>query len=65
MALEAPQQAPVLELRDSDLSALLRESEQIGASYISKGYYTYEETRRSKEILRLIAEAGVHWNGGA
>ncbi|TFH12626.1 hypothetical protein E4H04_13115 [Candidatus Bathyarchaeota archaeon] len=64
MTLEAPQQAP-LTIHDSDLSALLRESEQLGASYIRKGYYTYEETRRSKEILGLITASGVHWNGGA
>ena len=54
-------QHSVLELTEEVLKALLEESQEIGLAYLHRGYYTYQEIRRVKEITRLVAAGGLTW----
>ena len=59
VALEA--QHSTIALTVEILKASLEESQQIGKSFLHKGYYSYQESRRVLEIARLLREGGLTW----
>ena len=54
MSLTAPQQAPVVDLRDIELSVLRSEGHEIEESFLDKGYLTPQERARVREITRIV-----------
>ena len=51
----------VLEISTEELSTLLIKLNQIGASFLKKGYYTLDEIREQREINRLLTAGGFKW----